>query len=243
MPWKQLPDVENGDLPTDFTSKIPFLLDEGIGPEVAQYLKGRGYNAAYAGDVGLAAHSDEDIVGYAWTERRVLLTHDHDFLDHAKFPEHRYPGIIVLAGGSGDNQAMGTAVATLILVFRKALRVWEASKITMSADGFMTIRNRDHLTGQLKTSHHRSGGPQNCVGSGGSLPPLPRGRTSVSQTGCRPQRRHIGSLRLVAIPPVCALRATALDRSRLSKTSAFGRSNRDYCVAAASPLPNFYRCR
>jgi hypothetical protein len=60
----------------------------------------------------------------------VLLTHDHDFLDDARFSEHSNPGVIVLAGGSGDDQAMGMAIATAILVFGKAPGVWEKSGLS-----------------------------------------------------------------------------------------------------------------
>jgi predicted nuclease of predicted toxin-antitoxin system len=156
MPWKRLPDA--GKLPNEFKRKSRFLVDEGLGNEVAEYLREQGYSTLFVGDVGLLGHSDEDVFAYAWRERRVLLTHDHDFMSDEKFPEHRNPGVIVLAGGGGDDQALGTAIATVIIVFGSAPGVWEKSKITISADGHMTIRNRDFDTGRVKTTRYRRSG-------------------------------------------------------------------------------------
>lgn len=116
--------------PAELKRKTRFLIDEGLGPEVAEYLRSKGYNAAFVGEAKLTGHSDEDVFGYAWRERQVLLTHDHDFLDDARFSEHSNPGVIVLAGGSGDDQAMGMAIATAILVFGKAPGVWEKSGLS-----------------------------------------------------------------------------------------------------------------
>jgi predicted nuclease of predicted toxin-antitoxin system len=155
MKWSRLPDVDSRQLPNDFKRKTRFLIDEGLGEEVAKYLRQRGYNAVFAGDVGLLGHCDEDVFAYAWRTHRVLLTHDHDFLDDTKFPEHRNPGVIVMAGGDGNQQAMGTAIAIAINVFGTAPGVWEKSKITISADGYMTIRNRDLGTGKLETTRYR----------------------------------------------------------------------------------------
>ena len=158
MTWKRLPDVDSSKHPRDWKRKTRFLVDEGLGEEVAKFLRQRGYNAVFAGDAGLLGHSDEDLCAYAWRERRVLLTHDHDFLDDKKFPEHRNPGLIVLAGGDGNEHAMGTSIAVAINVFGTAPGVWEKSKITISGDGYMTIRNREFSTGKLRTTRYRLAG-------------------------------------------------------------------------------------
>lgn len=157
MPWKRLPDA--GKLPNEFKRKSRFMVDEGLGPDVRDYLRARGYNALFVGDVGLLGHSDDDVFAYAWRERRVLLTQDHDFMNDEQFPEHRNPGVIVVAGGGGDDHALGMAIATVIMVFGSSPGVWEKSKITISADGHITIRNRAFETGRVTTKRYRRAGP------------------------------------------------------------------------------------
>mgnify|MGYP001590440188 FL=1 len=39
--------------------------------------------------------SDEDVAQFAKAQRRVLLTHDRDFADSAKFPPSEFSGIVL----------------------------------------------------------------------------------------------------------------------------------------------------
>jgi DNA invertase Pin-like site-specific DNA recombinase/predicted nuclease of predicted toxin-antitoxin system len=108
MPWRPLEIPEPPETAQPLNKKSRFFVDESLGEEAANWLRERGYSATYAGDVGLLGHSDDDIFSYAWRERRMLLTHDRDFLDDKRFPEHRNPGLVVLPGGDGNQEAMGT---------------------------------------------------------------------------------------------------------------------------------------
>lgn len=152
MKWRRL-DVPN-ELPPEFRRRTHFLVDESLGPEVAAFLVDQGYDARFAGDCGLLGHSDEDVFALAWRERRVLLTHDRDFLDDTHFPEHRNPGVVVLPGGSGEQEPLLRALLRVMWVFGQAPTLWEGSKTTIAADGVMTIRNRDY-TGKLVSNRYR----------------------------------------------------------------------------------------
>ncbi len=155
MRWKLLPTP--GDLPAEWKHKTRFLVDETLGQDAADYLNEKGYNAIFVAEVGLAGHSDEDVFAYAWRERRVLLTQDHDYLDDSEFPEHRNPGVIVLPSGSAGDDAFGFAIGTAIAVFGTGPTIWEKTKITVSGDGYMTIRNRNFDTGRIITTRYRRG--------------------------------------------------------------------------------------
>jgi predicted nuclease of predicted toxin-antitoxin system len=152
MPWRPLknPDRRQPELHV----KTRILIDENLGVEVAEFLSEKGYNAEFVGDVGLNGHSDEDVFAYAWREKRMLWTHDRDFLD-ARYPEHRNPGVVVLPGGDGDQQAMGTGIAVAVRVFGSAPSIWEKTKSVISPSGEMTIRQRNFDTGQIETSRYR----------------------------------------------------------------------------------------
>jgi predicted nuclease of predicted toxin-antitoxin system len=107
MAWKLLPDDARGD--REFAAHrrkakfTRFLVDESLGPECAKVLGQWGYKAEYVSEVGLNGRSDEEIIGWAWRHGRVVLTHDHDFLDNHLLPEHRNPGVIILPGARGDD--------------------------------------------------------------------------------------------------------------------------------------------
>jgi predicted nuclease of predicted toxin-antitoxin system len=151
MPWRPLDNPNPDDIGPEFKRKTRFLVDESLGVEVARYLRGKGYNTLFVADVDLDGHSDEDIFAYAWREKRMLWTHDRDFLDDARFPEHRNRGVVVLPGGDGDNQAMGIGVGTALQVFGAAPSIWEKTKSAVSPTGEVTIRRRNFDTGKIET--------------------------------------------------------------------------------------------
>jgi hypothetical protein len=62
--------------------------------------------------------------------------------------------VIVMAGASGDRYALGHSIGTVIWIFGHAPRVWERSKIVVSADGEIVIRTRGE-DGKTETSRYR----------------------------------------------------------------------------------------
>lgn len=155
MPWRPLEIPKSPETPQPIDKKNCFFVDESLGEEAAKWLRERGYNAVYAGDVRLLGHSDDDVFSYAWRERRMLLTHDRDFLDDKRFPEHRNPGVIVLPGGDGNQEAMGIGMGTALSVFGSSPETWEKTKSTISPTGEMTIRRRHFDTGKVTSTRFR----------------------------------------------------------------------------------------
>jgi predicted nuclease of predicted toxin-antitoxin system len=86
-------------------TKARILVDENLGEEVALFLRNQGCNVEFAGDVGLAGKDNSEVASYAWREKRMIWTHDSDFLDDTLLPEHRNPGVVVLPGANGDHQS------------------------------------------------------------------------------------------------------------------------------------------
>jgi hypothetical protein len=86
---------------------LRFHLDESVDPSIAVGLRQRGIDVTTAGDVQLLGASDRAHLGFALAQRRVLVTHDRDFLriaasgaDHAGIaycpPAYRTIGQIVI---------------------------------------------------------------------------------------------------------------------------------------------------
>ena len=153
MPWRPLPEPD--DLPDDLNAKVRILVDENLGVEVARYLKEKGYNVVFAGDVGLAGKGDEDIAAYAWREGRMIWTQDNDFLKDEVVPEQSNPGVVVLPGGSGDDNALGMGLFVGMTVFGHGPESWKKTKTTISPTGEMTIRRRDINSGKVTKSRYR----------------------------------------------------------------------------------------
>jgi len=159
MPWitiEQPSDRELNDFLRDRKKGIArFLVDESLGVEVANVLRSDGWNVRYIDDVGLAGHSDEDVCAFAFREGRLILTHDADFLDDRRFPPHRNPGVIVLPGGSGDEDALIRALGNALLIVGKYPDHYRRSKVAISTDGTITIRKRNIDTGAMENTKYR----------------------------------------------------------------------------------------
>ncbi len=160
MPWIPLenPDYISG----EFKKRTRFLIDESLGAEVAIFLRDKGFSAVFVADVRLNGRSDEDVFSFAWREKRMLLTHDRDFLDDRRFPENRNPGVVVLPGGDGDQNAMGVGIGTVLAVFGAGPSIWEKTKTAISPSGEMTIRRRNFETGKIETTRYRMTGKGNA---------------------------------------------------------------------------------
>jgi predicted nuclease of predicted toxin-antitoxin system len=156
MVWRRLENPKR--ISTEFKTKTRLLIDESLGARVAEYLRDRGFNALFVADVGRAGRADEDVFAYAWRKRRMLWTHDRDFLDDNRFPEHRNPGLVVLPGGDGDQVAMRIGIGSALRVFGIAPSIWKRTKSIISSTGEMAIRRRNLDSGKIETKRFRMTG-------------------------------------------------------------------------------------
>lgn len=144
----------------NFRKKARFLVDESLGVETAKFLRELGWNVKDVSEVGLSGRSDEDVLAYAFREKRILLTHDTDFLDDRRFPPHRNPGVVVLPGGSGSEEPLIRALFDLLTIVGPFAEGYRGAKMQISTDRVFSIRHR-HADGTIKTDRYmvRGRGP------------------------------------------------------------------------------------
>jgi predicted nuclease of predicted toxin-antitoxin system len=142
MTWRKVPDrspEEIRALRLELRGKCKFLVDECLGPEVAETLRDLRWNTKFIGELGLAGHDDEAVFSYAWKYDRVLLTHDTDFLDHRRFPQTRNPGVIVLPGASGETASLERELHRIHLVVAPFREAYRHAKMLVGHEGEWTI--------------------------------------------------------------------------------------------------------
>src|ERR1700722_17721456 len=103
MPWVKLDSPTRDEmrrLDTEYRGRVRFLVDESMGKGVAEILQREAYNVKYVSEYSLIGRSDEDVFAVGWNEKRVIVTHDPDFLDDRRFPAHRNPGVLLVRPGS-----------------------------------------------------------------------------------------------------------------------------------------------
>lgn len=159
MAWRPLRDAIEPATLVLRRKRTRILVDESLGIGTAELLRELGYNAKFVGEVGLSGHSDEDILAFAWRDNRMVWTHDADFLDDRRFPEHRNPGVLILPGGSGNQAHMFNGFQTAFGLFTHWAPLWRKAKVRISPTGEVSIRQRTR-EGRMETTRFRfpSGG-------------------------------------------------------------------------------------
>jgi predicted nuclease of predicted toxin-antitoxin system len=158
MPWQPAPETPDPDIEAyvrQFRKKSRFLVDESLGIEVANVLRDMGWNAKFVSEVGLGGHSDEDIFAHAWSLDRILLTHDRDFLDDRRFPPYRNPGVVVLPGAEGDEEALLRALVAMSLIVAPFREGYRGTKVVVAADETWTFIRRNPNTGAMERTRIR----------------------------------------------------------------------------------------
>lgn len=160
MAWKPI-DITKEEIATAvrlFSKKAKFVVDESVDREVGDYLKEKGWNTKTVSEVGLSGHSDDDINTFSYKTKRVILTHDTDFLDDKRFPPNRIYSIIVLPGGAGDLRALAKALNGALSIVGPFIKAYEQSKMWFTQDQIFYVRHRDNKTGRITTSRYKYGG-------------------------------------------------------------------------------------
>lgn len=95
------------------TDRIRFHLDENVDPAVASALRQYGIDASTTVGEGLRGQPDDAQWAFAREERRVLVTHDADFLRRAAASSD-HAGIAFC--GQTD-RSIGQVVRSLVLIY------------------------------------------------------------------------------------------------------------------------------
>ena len=77
-----------------------FLVDMPLSPELAVWLNQRGHDAVHAFEVGLDRAPDREILDYARSDQRVVVTADLDYPRLLALTKAEGPGLILFRGGN-----------------------------------------------------------------------------------------------------------------------------------------------
>jgi predicted nuclease of predicted toxin-antitoxin system len=155
--WKLI-DISEAEIAAwakEFGEKARFLIDEDLDPALAPLLADRGYNSKAVLDVGLAGHSDEDVLAFAKREDRILVTNDDGFADERRFPEHRNPGVVIVPSGRLDDPGVIEAIASMLPLVGHYRPMFTGAVVKVDRHGVLSITDREHESGARRTSRYR----------------------------------------------------------------------------------------
>jgi predicted nuclease of predicted toxin-antitoxin system len=151
MPWKRIPEPTKDELSEIlYERKAKFLVDESLGRGTTEFLRQNKVNVRDVWELGINGKSDEMVYTRAKKGKRVLLTHDEDFLDNRKYPLNASYGIIILPGGSGSENILLEALSGVIGYIWPFGDLFRESKTVISSQGEWTIHFFDRNQGKVK---------------------------------------------------------------------------------------------
>ncbi|WP_422449149.1 DUF5615 family PIN-like protein [Thermoanaerobacterium sp. DL9XJH110] len=75
---------------------VRFLTDENISPKTVDLLRFHGLDVKDIKEEGFSGTSDKEVLNFAKSEGRVLITCDLDFANILRFPLDKHAGILVI---------------------------------------------------------------------------------------------------------------------------------------------------
>ncbi|CCQ49454.1 DUF5615 family PIN-like protein [Crocosphaera watsonii WH 8501] len=95
------------------SQQIKYHLDENVDPDIALALRSQGIDVTTTFEMNMAGTSDNVQLAFVKQEKRVIVTHDTDFLKITSHDSNHY-GVAFSKKGS---RSMGDMIRTLILIY------------------------------------------------------------------------------------------------------------------------------
>jgi len=95
---------------------VRFLVDECTGPSVARWLRQQGHDV-FSVYEEMRGAEDEDILGKACVQNRILITNDKDFGEKVYRLNRPHKGVVVLRLNNETNASKTNALQCLLNAF------------------------------------------------------------------------------------------------------------------------------
>lgn len=129
--------------------QLRFIVDKSAGIRIAKGLRDFGYDTKFSDDLEFDDLTTETLFAAACKERRILITHNSDFLDNNRFEPAGNPGIVVIrpkVDGS-DDHTIARCLARVLVLCNQDPSWFTNKKLDFISDSILTVSSRHN--------HHR----------------------------------------------------------------------------------------
>lgn len=116
---------------------MKFMLDMGISPKTAVFLRNLGYDAIHLHDLKSDRSTDPAVLQMAQNEERILLTHDLDFGELIAASEANAPSVVIFRLRNMNPKNVNRFLNGIITEHRDAL---EKGAIVSVTEGRVRVR-------------------------------------------------------------------------------------------------------
>ena len=138
-----------------FGKKARFLVDEDLDGELTEFRRDDGWNVKGVREVGLSKRGDDDVLAFAWKEKRMVITNDTKFPQGRGFIEQANPGIVVLPDASLDSMGFARALVNALNILGGLALAYAKTRCVFNSDDTFSIARRNVETGQVENTRFR----------------------------------------------------------------------------------------
>jgi Domain of unknown function (DUF5615) len=126
-----------------------FVADENLEPWALYVMRYKNFDIISADQAGSRHLDDRQVFGRAWQLKRVLVTHDADFLNDAIFPLRAYSGLLVLPVYGAVSLEFGNLLSASASLIGRGESMWFHTKIEATRQFVLKVRTWDKAEGHI----------------------------------------------------------------------------------------------
>jgi predicted nuclease of predicted toxin-antitoxin system len=119
-----------------------FYADHDLDDTIVQVLRRLKYEVETARDIGAQNQPDEFHYKRAFKTKRVLLTHDKDYLDNERFPLSQTNGVIIFNIDTDNTSEIARALEVVDVILAKISPILKEKKVLLNSDYSLTFIKR-----------------------------------------------------------------------------------------------------
>ena len=124
-----------------------FITDENMEPWALHVMPYKNLDVMDANTAGIRHLDDRAVFRKTWELKRLLITHDTDFLDDRIFPFSTCAGLLVLPTYGSISLEFANLLAGATALIRKGRSMWFHTKIVAKRDFSLKVRTWERTEG------------------------------------------------------------------------------------------------
>jgi predicted nuclease of predicted toxin-antitoxin system len=129
--------------------KTRFLADENIEPWALHVMRYKRFDVIGCDTANLRGVEDRQVFQKAWHLKRVLVTHDADFVNDGVFPLRKCSGLLVLPTYGAVSVEFGNLLAAAATLISRGENLWLHTKIEATRGWMLKVRTWEKAQGRI----------------------------------------------------------------------------------------------
>jgi hypothetical protein len=132
-----------------------FLTDANIEPWALHVMRYKRFDVWGCDTANIRGADDQAIFATAWKLKRLLVTHDRDFLDDQLFPFARCSGLLIVPTYGRVSMEFANLLAGACELVSRGGRMWFHTKIVANRDFTVKVRTWEKSRGHIMAWDYR----------------------------------------------------------------------------------------